>query len=1075
KSGEISNVWASRGPFSLMRPRVEISPTTVITAVDPEAVAKFLCASFGFERREVSPGGAVLVQDEAIVIVILEQAEAAPCSICLCTNDVSDVVKFALASGESAFLKALRNKEKVVLAEIANSTRSLTVLLLDSVAWTSNPLGLLIKRTFSLDALLAEGWEAITDEAVLGSPAEWRCTANGDEHPSTPIDEQLVPASPPSTRQHAGEPMPQPQPPPQPPRQPSIADRPPVFRSLELSVVSDKGVQTRALPNSRQGIPIDSPFFSGEALLMLRTEPLDEAYREIFEGKQRQFEIQVQGRFKQVPQGDLYIAIEITDRMKLGLVTKGMCKVLLGFAQRLNRFLHYSFGNDDNSELPHISFPLVTSVDTLVVTQPGERPPTLGRRFPEEKDAKKRRLGTGGFGSFEVGPCYSFSFHSMYLSMPRWSTSNIAMMRDMDLHAFWGESAMRIGAYVVPSDVGTKPHYQNEIAYIFCMQVRHDPEAPADGEVDLLEAESRRDEVATITIATAAVAEGTRDGCDGGGGAGDGGGGAGVGVGSSSNGSDLPEPHYPVLRAGSGRRRPSSGGGSGNGSVSGLTGSPEDGSDASDDDSEVFADARSRLNSDESIRYFIGTRDGGGCGSGGSRPYAFAKTPLSWIGPGAAEAAADVEEMARVPAYLELYEGGVRRGDGTGHTPGGAAASVAAAAAGVAAAAMAGVVKPRAPSAVYVVVHGGRVLLRRPKDFEQTLPMLMVPPASQFSPRLSSREIARRRFDSVLQLIGTVYRDGNGRLLEQFAAAETAADRYFTFGGGAATGGDADCSVGKVFGGESPASNGGGSGTDGSGGWSRGRRPSLLCKEGLVIRALSEHHWAEELAVLTPQALTLLRGKKVQARFPCGEILAVHLRGGLDSHDPDATVAAGAGTGGSGGGGIYSGGDSNSDVFASTSTSVGGAEPLPGFFTLEVHTVGRVHYILIAGAQRAAAWAAAVQRTTAASGASSASSTGGESPSRSISLPSRRGSGSFGGTGTGSGGAGFSEEPDEYDASAGGGALRPYEQYLMKKSCWKGGSRWVLNCRRMSVGNTAAPWGGDFDGTGAGDQDDDAS
>lgn len=34
------------------------------------------------------------------------------------------------------------------------------------------------------------------------------------------------------------------------------------------------------------------------------------------------FEIQVQGRFKRPPEGDLYIGIEITDRMKLGLLTK---------------------------------------------------------------------------------------------------------------------------------------------------------------------------------------------------------------------------------------------------------------------------------------------------------------------------------------------------------------------------------------------------------------------------------------------------------------------------------------------------------------------------------------------------------------------------------------------------------------------------------------------------------------------------------------------------------------------------------------------------------------------------------
>lgn len=47
-----------------------------------------------------------------------------------------------------------------------------------------------------------------------------------------------------------------------------------------------------------------------------------------WQGKNRMFEVQVQGRFKKPPEGDLYISLEITDRMKLGLLTK--VKVLIG-------------------------------------------------------------------------------------------------------------------------------------------------------------------------------------------------------------------------------------------------------------------------------------------------------------------------------------------------------------------------------------------------------------------------------------------------------------------------------------------------------------------------------------------------------------------------------------------------------------------------------------------------------------------------------------------------------------------------------------------------------------------------
>lgn len=55
---------------------------------------------------------------------------------------------------------------------------------------------------------------------------------------------------------------------------------------------------------------------------MIKREPIDERYAHMFEGKNRMFEVQVQGKFKKPPDGELFISLEITDRMKLGLLTK---------------------------------------------------------------------------------------------------------------------------------------------------------------------------------------------------------------------------------------------------------------------------------------------------------------------------------------------------------------------------------------------------------------------------------------------------------------------------------------------------------------------------------------------------------------------------------------------------------------------------------------------------------------------------------------------------------------------------------------------------------------------------------
>lgn len=55
---------------------------------------------------------------------------------------------------------------------------------------------------------------------------------------------------------------------------------------------------------------------------MIKRDPIDERYAHMFKGKNRMFEVQVQGRFKKPPEGELFISLEITDRMKLGLLAK---------------------------------------------------------------------------------------------------------------------------------------------------------------------------------------------------------------------------------------------------------------------------------------------------------------------------------------------------------------------------------------------------------------------------------------------------------------------------------------------------------------------------------------------------------------------------------------------------------------------------------------------------------------------------------------------------------------------------------------------------------------------------------
>ena len=50
-------------------------------------------------------------------------------------------------------------------------------------------------------------------------------------------------------------------------------------------------------------VDFENEFFRGKVLFMLRLDPEDPRYAPHFKGKQRLFEMQIQGQFKKLPQG----------------------------------------------------------------------------------------------------------------------------------------------------------------------------------------------------------------------------------------------------------------------------------------------------------------------------------------------------------------------------------------------------------------------------------------------------------------------------------------------------------------------------------------------------------------------------------------------------------------------------------------------------------------------------------------------------------------------------------------------------------------------------------------------------
>ena len=82
-------------------------------------------------------------------------------------------------------------------------------------------------------------------------------------------------------------------------------------------------------PNLRVPMPFETEIFKGVTLLLVRTTPMDDHYRNFFDGTKREFEVQVQGKFKRAPEGEIYVGAEATHKMELGIITRSACRILL--------------------------------------------------------------------------------------------------------------------------------------------------------------------------------------------------------------------------------------------------------------------------------------------------------------------------------------------------------------------------------------------------------------------------------------------------------------------------------------------------------------------------------------------------------------------------------------------------------------------------------------------------------------------------------------------------------------------------------------------------------------------------
>jgi hypothetical protein len=179
--------------------------------------------------------------------------------------------------------------------------------------------------------------------------------------------------------------------------------------------------------NTSAAVPFKTDIFEGCAMLVVNasTDP-----SVVVDTTKLTFEVQVQGKFLKKPRGMMYIGAEISKKMELGMITRSLCRSIMQFARSKLPSLHHSFGDDNNTEWPHITGPLWSMSDLMVVTRPGETPPPLGRgALPESAESRRTRRKDPAFTvDVDLDCTYSFSTNTCNLDIVNWEVCNIPLL-----------------------------------------------------------------------------------------------------------------------------------------------------------------------------------------------------------------------------------------------------------------------------------------------------------------------------------------------------------------------------------------------------------------------------------------------------------------------------------------------------------------------------------------------------------------------------------------------------------------------------------------------------------------------
>ncbi|GKY95001.1 hypothetical protein MPSEU_000464700 [Mayamaea pseudoterrestris] len=217
--------------------------------------------------------------------------------------------------------------------------------------------------------------------------------------------------------------------------------------ALENFFVIDCGPMQRIIPNTNTSYKLETDYFTGEMMLLVRTPDCDDpsaastpetlATSNYLRDKQRRFEFQFQIRLKKVPTGRVYFACELSEPVKMGIIQRAFVGAAMAFIKTTNNNFHYSLqgassSDNEKEEKPHMAFPVEEGMNRVVMTPLGEPVPKLGEEIVEDLELYKQRR-KGLQIDWKLDHIYTLSLWSAYVDFLDWRCINLPGIRPFQL------------------------------------------------------------------------------------------------------------------------------------------------------------------------------------------------------------------------------------------------------------------------------------------------------------------------------------------------------------------------------------------------------------------------------------------------------------------------------------------------------------------------------------------------------------------------------------------------------------------------------------------------------------------